>query len=197
MSTLNARELAMMDSPLRRLSQRLVEFRTFRRLLARAGIELAGAGAILDAGCGNGHGLELIANAFHPLRLVGFDLMPEQIERARRRVGAELAIGDIAQIAHPDNTFDAVFVFGILHHVPKWRTALRELARVLKPGGALCVEELHGDFIRWQDRLVGTSHPREAAFDWPAFRSGLADAGLAIRAETGLPFARSFVAVRR
>lgn len=196
MSTLNARELAMMDSPIRRLSQRLVEFRTFRRLLARAGIDLAGAGAILDAGCGNGHGLELIERAFHPRRLAGFDLMPEQIERARSRVGAELAVGDITQIAHPDRTFDAVFVFGILHHVPGWRTALRELARVLVPGGALCVEELHGDFIRWQDRLIGTQHPREAAFDWPSFRGGLADAGLAIRAETGLPFARAFVAVR-
>ena len=196
MTMLNARELAMMDSPIRRLSQRLVEFRTFRRLLARAGVDLTGAEAILDAGCGNGNGLALIADAFHPRRLVGFDLMPEQVDRARRRIDAELAVGDITHIDHPDRTFDAVFVFAILHHVPGWRTALRELARVLKPGGALCVEELHGGFIRWQDRLIGTEHPREAAFDWPTFRDGLADAGLTIRAETGLPFVRAFVAVR-
>jgi len=198
MTSLNARELAMMDSPLRRLSQRLVEFRTFRRLLDRAAINLDGANAILDAGCGNGNGLALIHDAFHPRRLVGFDLMPAQIERARRRAlpAAELAVGDITAIAHPDATFDAVFVFGILHHVPTWRTGLAELARVLRPGGVLLVEEIRGDYIRWQDRWLGTQHPPEASFDWATFRSGLSDAGFTIRGESGLAFLRAFCAVR-
>jgi SAM-dependent methyltransferase len=198
MSRLNPVEMAMMQSPLRAWSQRHVEFRLFRHLLRRARIDPTG-GRILDAGCGNGYGLALLAEAFRPRRLVGFDLMPEQVERARQRgLAAEIEVGDITAIAHPDGEFDAVFVFGILHHVPAWRQGLRELGRVLAPGGALCVEEISGRFIAVQDRVIGTSHPREATFDWREFRDGIAAAGLTIAAERALlPGAvRSFVAVK-
>jgi ubiquinone/menaquinone biosynthesis C-methylase UbiE len=198
MTRLNERELSMMDSPMRRLSQRAVELRMFRHLLRRANVELHGRD-LLDAGCGNGYGLELLTRTFQPRRLVGFDLMPEQIERARaRRLAAEIAVGDITKIAERDASFDGVFVFGILHHVPNWRAALIELGRVLRPGGVLLVEEIHGTAVRIEDRLLGTSHPREASFDWLAFRGGIADAGLTIAAETGLLCGamRSFAAVK-
>jgi len=198
MSRLNLRELAMMDSPARRWSQRLIELRVFQRLLRRARIDLTGA-AILDAGCGHGHGLALLDRTFHPSRLVGIDLMPEQIERATRRgLAAEIRVGDITAIDEPTGAFDAVFVFGILHHVPAWRRAMTELARVLRPGGTLLVEELHGTAAAWSDRVLGTSHPAAARFDWRAFRVGLADAGFTIAAETGLLLnaARSFACIR-
>lgn len=199
MARLNAVEMSMMQSPARAWSQRHVEMRMFRRLLARAGVDPTG-GRILDAGCGNGLGLELIGDAFAPRRLVGFDLMPEQIERARRRgLAAELAVGDITAIDHPDASFDAVFVFGILHHVPAWRRGLTELARVLAPGGALLVEEIHGAFIAVQDRVIGTAHPVEARFDWTQFRAGIAAAGLVVASESAvLPLApvRSFCAIK-
>jgi ubiquinone/menaquinone biosynthesis C-methylase UbiE len=198
MARLNFRELSMMDSTARRLSQRLVEFRVFQRMLDRARIDLAG-GAILDAGCGNGHGLELLARAYRPRRLVGIDLMPEQIERAKRRgLAAEVRVGDITAIAEPDASFDAVFVFGILHHVPAWRQAMTELARVLRPGGALLIEELHGKTAELSDRFLGTAHPAAARFGWSEFRAGLGAAGLEIAGETSLLFSavRSFVAVR-
>ena len=198
MARLNTRELAMMDSRVRRFSQRVIELQTFRRLLARAQIDLRGKD-LLDAGCGNGYGLELLAQTFRPRRLVGFDLMPEQIDRARKRgLAAEIALGDITAIAHPDATFDGAFVFGILHHVPAWRVALCELARVLRPGGVLLVEEFHGTAVRLEDRVMGTSHPPDAAFDWFEFRGALAEAGLAIAAETGLlcGAVRSFAAIK-
>lgn len=200
MSTLNAVEMSLMQSPARAWSQRHIEMRMFRRLLGRAGRDLTGK-RLLDAGCGNGLGLELIAESFQPRRLVGFDLMPAQIARAQKRgLAAEIALGDITAIAHPDAVFDGAFVFGILHHVPAWREGLRELARVLVPGGVLLVEELHGGFIQWQDKLIGTSHPPAAAFDWVTFRTGLEAVGFDVVAEGEiLPFGpvRSFCAIKR
>jgi SAM-dependent methyltransferase len=198
MTRLNQRELSMMDSRMRRFSQRAIELRMFERLLRRASIDLRGT-HLLDADCGNGYGLELLTRTFRPQRLVGFDLMPEQIERARcRGLAAEIAIADITSIPEPDGSFDGVFVFGILHHVPRWREALVELARVLRSGGVLLVEEIHGTAVRFEDRFLGTSHPIEAGFDWFAFRGALAHAGLAIAAETGLlcNAIRSFAAVK-
>jgi len=198
MARLNLRELTMMDSTARRLSQRLVEFKVFQRMLARARIDLEGAN-ILDAGCGNGHGLELLTRAYHPRRLVGIDLMPEQVERAKRRgLAAEVRVGDITSIDEPDASFDAVFVFGILHHVPAWRQAMTELARVLRPGGALLIEELHGKTAELSDRYLGTAHPAAARFGWSEFRDGLGAAGFEIAGETSLLFSavRSFAAIR-
>ena len=196
MARLNRVELRAMQSPLRRLVQRRVELPGFERLLDGAGINLRGA-RILEAGCGNGYALSLLAKRFAPSQLVGFDLMPEQIERARtRRIDAVIRVGDITQIAEPDASFDAVFVFGILHHVPAWRTALREIARVLTPSGVLCIEEIHGTGARLEDMFFRTHHPRDASFDWPTFRSALSDAGFSILGERRLAWelARSFLA---
>lgn len=197
MARLNDVELAAMQTRARRWTQRLWELPTFTRMLRRAGVDLRGK-RILDAGCGSGYGLVLLKGRFAPSRLVGIDLMPEQIERARRCGvdGAEVSVGDLAQIDEPDGAFDGAFVFGILHHVPEWRRALRELARVLAPGGVLCVEELHGRTAALSDRFAGTSHPREAAFDWPTLRAGMREAGLDVLGERKLAYklAMSFLA---
>lgn len=197
MARLNDRELRAMQAPSRRLVQRHVEMRTFLSMLRARGIELRGK-RILDAGCGSGFGLALIAEHLAPSRLCGFDLMPEQVELAERRAvpGASVRVGDITKIAEPDASFDAVFVFGILHHVPEWRDALGEIARVLSPGGVLLVEELHGRAVDFEDGVLGMEHPKGARFDWPTFRMGLGAAGLSILEERALLFsaARSFLA---
>jgi ubiquinone/menaquinone biosynthesis C-methylase UbiE len=163
-------------------------------------VELDGK-RVLDAGCGSGYSTRLIAERFRPSRLAAFDLMPEQIERARERHGrlAEFSLGDVTAIAHPDESFDAAFVFGVLHHVPGWRQALSELSRVLVAGGVLLIEELHESFVDFEDRFLFTSHPLEARFDWPSFRGALAHAGFDIENERALAgsIARSFLCTKR
>ncbi|GIW72802.1 MAG: hypothetical protein KatS3mg102_2344 [Planctomycetota bacterium] len=201
MARLNAVELAMMQSPLRALTQRLYELPVLRRMLARAGVALEGA-RLLDVGCGAGYETALLWRIFRPALLLGLDLMPEQLARARRAVqgsGARLACADVCRLPLRDGSFDAAFELGILHHVPQWRQALGEIARVVRPGGVLCAEELHGRWVALQDRLAGTSHPPAARFDWPAFRAGLEAAGFELLAEQGLAWqaARAFVARRR
>ena len=89
-------------------------------------------------------------------------------------------------------------ILGILHHVPGWRDALQELSRVLVPGGALYLEDLHQGFVRFSDVVLRTEHPQAARFDWPAFRAGLADAGLEVVGERRLVWeaARAFLCVK-
>ena len=63
---------------------------------------------------------------------------------ARRRLARSvdagrltIGVGDLTSIDAPDDSFDAVFDFGVIHHVPNWRQAVVEVARVLRPHGQL------------------------------------------------------------
>lgn len=190
---------------MRRLSQRAIELRAFQRLLDRARIDLRGA-HLLDASCGNGFGLELLAKAFRPARLVGLDGAPAQIERAterarRRGITAELAVGELTSIAQPDGAFAGAFVFGPLHHIVEWRAALVELARVLAPGGVLLIEEAHeaGESERHDPpRALSTRLPVPKA-STASLAQALANAQLAIVGEQKLAgrAITSFAVVKR
>jgi ubiquinone/menaquinone biosynthesis C-methylase UbiE len=52
-------------------------------------------------------------------------------------------VADVLRVPARAESLDAVFGFGVLHHVPDWESALREIVRVLKPGGAYYLEELY------------------------------------------------------
>ena len=61
-----------------------------------------------------------------------FDMDPYMVSRARRRLTTHdprpvVWVGDASAISVPDSSYDAVFDFGIIHHVPDWRGVLMEL----------------------------------------------------------------------
>ena len=175
---LNRVEYTMMNNPLRASIQRRFEA---RRLLRMGGP--LGGGAALEIGCGRGVGTQLIFEVFGADRVDGFDLDPRMAAQARRRVArygdrARIWVGDATAIAAPDASYDAVFDFGIIHHIPRWRDALAEVRRVLKPGGRFYAEEILSDFIHNAVVRRLLDHPLEDRFDAATFSAALAEHGL-------------------
>jgi ubiquinone/menaquinone biosynthesis C-methylase UbiE len=184
---LNLVELALVNNPLRDLLMRSSVGWLYDAACAPA------AARVLEIGCGQGSGIREIVRRFRPRAVDGFDLDEAQVTRARARLadltGTELRlwVGDAERIESPDTRYDAVFEFTILHHVPGWRRALAEVARVLRPGGFFCFEELSREFFHdipvVSDLLREfTVHPWDTMFDFPAFRGALAETGLRVTA---------------
>ena len=175
-------EFHAMNNPIRRIVQRYIEFQLFKVFLRNHNIDLTGK-ALLDAGCGSGYSTLMIQNEFRPSLLVGFDYMPEQIDLAARRgLGAHFFVGDASCIPLLPDTFDAAFIFGVLHHISQWGMALSQILRVLKPQGILLVEELDRNAVHIANLLMFT-HPEDAAFSWNEFKSGLKETGFRILEE--------------
>jgi len=93
-------------------------------------------GAVLVAGVGTGLDIPHLPPGPH---YVGFDLTPAMLQRARRRASGRndisLHLGDAHRLPYGDDCFDAVVLHLILAVVPQPQRLLREIERVLKPGG--------------------------------------------------------------
>lgn len=114
-------------------------------------------------------------SAFVRVRYTPSTLTPEMVKLARNRLSAYgpdgllLYVGDAAAIAEEDSSFDAVFDFGIIHHVPEWKRAVAEVARVLRPGGWFFFEEVTSQALnRWSYRTF-LDHPTENRFNSEEF----------------------------
>jgi len=172
-------EFIVMNNPIRRWFQKRLELRVFKQHLNKYNIDLNDK-VILDIGCGSGYSTELISKEFAPSRLFAFDYMPEQVELAKKRgVNSAFFVGDATEIDLDSNTFDAAFVFGVLHHIPGWKKAIREIARILKSDGVLLIEEPRECFINFAD-FLGFYHPKAARFSWQEFEKELELGGFKI-----------------
>lgn len=125
--------------------------------LALLGEPLAPGTRVLDAGCGTGGFLARIGPA---TRAFGVDLSTEASRLCRLR-GATLARARVAALPFPDATFDLVTCFDVIYHlwVEDDRAALREMARVLRPGGAMLLRVPALAWLRGaHDEAVLTRH---------------------------------------
>lgn len=111
------------------------------RLVRRGGFDVRGCKRILDAACGNGRYSRFLLRHADPDAVVtGFDLSPMMLRRARLRLDnprVSHAVADLTRLPYADGCFDAIVCGWVLEHLPDPRLGLRELARVLTPGGKL------------------------------------------------------------
>lgn len=93
---------------------------------------------VFDAGCGEGHLLAALHERYPSHEYHGADATPIALTRARARCPfAAFSRADLLFLAYPDASFDVVIATEVLEHIFNYRAALRELIRILKPGGTL------------------------------------------------------------
>ena len=101
----------------------------------------------LDAGCGTGYGLEILAQA-GAAELTGVDVDRGAVAAAQRRAersGAEIVRGDLQSLDFPDDSFDLAVCFETIEHLASPEQGLAELRRVVRPGGTLIVSSPNPD----------------------------------------------------
>ncbi|MSU71319.1 MAG: class I SAM-dependent methyltransferase [Opitutus sp.] len=125
------------------VEDRMWYFRALHAHVARAldGGDLPEDANVLDAGCGTG-GLLRRLSGLHPgWKWTGVDLSPAACRFARERAGptTEIKEASVTALPFPDASFDALVSADALYHVADDAAALREFARVLRPGGIVVV----------------------------------------------------------
>jgi ubiquinone/menaquinone biosynthesis C-methylase UbiE len=123
-------------------------------------------GRVLEVGCGTGLILRRVRE-FAP-RAIGVDLSGGMLGHARAR-GLTVGQASATQLPFPDRSFDLVYSFKVLPHVPDLGAALREIVRVLDVGGVAVLEFYNTQSLRvwwkrarwWRVKIGAGSHDRE------------------------------------
>jgi SAM-dependent methyltransferase len=140
-----------------------------RHLLNRLAEDVRGHGLVADLGCGPGH----VARYLHDqgVRMLGIDLSPRMIDSARQRSpDIEFRVGDMRALDLPDGALAGIVAFYSLIHIgePEMGATLRELRRVLAPGGLLLVAFHIGEETVHRDELWGHTVSLDFRFLMPS-----------------------------
>jgi len=135
---------------------------------------------LLDVGCGPGTITVDLAARVAPGRVVGLDVSAAPLAEARdaaERAGVAVTFGegDVYALAEPDASFDVVHAHQVLQHLTDPVAALREMARVCRPGGLIAVRDVdYGAFVthpgdpgldRWLEIYYAVARRNEAEPD--------------------------------
>jgi len=109
---------------------------------------------VLDVGCGPGTITVDLARRVAPGRVLGLDVSPAPLDEARalaarEGVAVDFAVGDGYALAAADDSFDVVHAHQVLQHLTDPVAALREMARVCRPGGVVAVRDVDYAATTW------------------------------------------------
>ncbi len=152
-------------------------FTEHMRDAAIAKANLTPGSVVADVGTGTG----FVAAGLAPKasKVYGFDASTAMLEVARRNLSTfpnvELHEAPGDHLPLEDATLDGIFANMYLHHAPEPSTAIREMVRVLKPGGMLCLTDLDTHDHTWQREQMADLW---LGFERADIRKWLAEAGL-------------------
>jgi ubiquinone/menaquinone biosynthesis C-methylase UbiE len=132
---------------------RVHEWRTVDNSAAYLVPHLRAGLRVLDVGCGPGTITVDLAARVAPGRVLGIDVSPDPLAEARaaaERAGfaVTVEVGDVYALAAADDSFDVVHAHQVLQHLTDPVAALREMARVCRPGGVIAVRDVdYGAFV--------------------------------------------------
>lgn len=97
---------------------------------------------------GLGMGTDHLSMARQGGIMYGIELTPQNLIISKKRLemygfNSELLIGDAEYLPYPDNSFDFIYSFGVIHHSPDTQKIISEIYRVLKPGGQCWITVYH------------------------------------------------------
>jgi SAM-dependent methyltransferase len=112
---------------------------------------------LLEIGCGMG--TDLLQFARGGARCTGVDLTPRSIQITRRRFdlygeAGDFVLADGEHLPFDDESFDVVYSNGVLHHTPDTERAVREVHRVLRPGGVAKVMLYHKHSLNYWGEMI-------------------------------------------
>lgn len=122
------------------------------------GMALPAKGSALEVGCGAGFSSAHLAGRYG-MRTIGTDAESDRIETAGRKNGSaghlSFLVADATALPFEDSYFDLALSQNVFHHIPEWKAAAREVARVVRPGGLFLFSDIRepGKLMRLLSRL--------------------------------------------
>ncbi len=101
--------------------------------------EIESGDLVLEVGCGTGFTTLGIAKKVGEERIFGVDLSLEQINKAKRKLGANFILGDAENLPFKDKTFDSAISAGSIEYWPNPLKGISEMVRVTKSGGKVVI----------------------------------------------------------
>lgn len=167
---LNSLENKIVSHPIRWWFQKNIEANILHSYLPKNNLCCQRA---LEIGCGYGAGIDAISHKFCHGSIYAIDFDPQKVfESSKKHRGKNniyIAIGDACALDFTDDYFDQVFNFAVFHHIPNWQKAVREVYRVLVPGGYFIIEDLYRAAISNPISKKLFVHPQENRFDHQEF----------------------------